>query len=363
VDLDVDYATTLVAAVLLGIGFVLQQYAARQEPESRFLSPRILTDLLRKPRWLVGIACMVAGQLLAAWSLGHLELTLVEPLLTTYLLFALILAVPMSKQAMSWVEVAGALILCTGVALLSLSRSTKPIGLSFGSFSHWPAAAIIAGVAFVAVQIGRGRRGPARATLIGLAAGLVFGIQDALTRQTLEILEGQGHSVTLLFTNWPPYCLLATGIVGLWLMQNAFSAGPLHSSLPTIAAGEPVAGIILGIVVFGDRIQISPGMLAIEAGGIAALIVGVVLVARSSAFGGLRKITDVITPHTAPAESQGRRQDVPRTRRREELNDLRRNPDLDEVNGTGPLDAASIRRSGRARRRPLHGPASGGEGG
>jgi hypothetical protein len=34
VDLDVDYATTLVAAVLLGIGFVLQQYAARQEPSA-----------------------------------------------------------------------------------------------------------------------------------------------------------------------------------------------------------------------------------------------------------------------------------------------------------------------------------------
>ena len=308
-----DYATTLVAAVLLGIGFVLQQYAARQEPESRFLSPRILTDLLRKPRWLIGIACMVAGQLLAAWSLGHLELTLVEPLLTTYLLFALILAVPMSKQAMHWTEVAGALILCAGVTLLSLSRSTKPIGLSFGSFSHWPAAAIIAGIAYVAVQTGLGRRGPARATLIGLAAGLVFGIQDALTRQTLEIL--QGHPVTVLLTTWPPYCLLATGIVGLWLMQNAFSAGPLHASLPTIAAGEPVAGIVLGIVVFGDRIQISPGMLAIEAGGIAALIVGVVLVARSSAFGGLRKITDVITPHATPAESPrpppGRPQDPP----------------------------------------------------
>src|SRR5580698_6713289 len=301
VDLDVDYATTLVAAVLLGIGFVLQQYAARQEPESRFLSPRILTDLLRKPRWLVGIACMVAGQLLAAWSLGHLELTLVEPLLTTYLLFALILAVPMSKQAMSWVEVAGALILCTGVALLSLSRSTKPIGLSFGSFSHWPAAAIIAGVAFVAVEVGHRSRGQVRATLVGLGAGLVFGIQDALTRQTLEILQGQ--PVTVLFTNWPPYCLLATGLVGIWLMQNAFSAGPLHNSLPTIAAGEPVAGIALGIVVFGDRIQVSPGMLAIEAGGIAALIVGTVAVARSSAFTGLRKIsklTDVILPGSEP---------------------------------------------------------------
>ena len=353
-DLDVDYAITLVAAVLLGIGFVLQQYAARQEPESRFLSLRILTDLLRKPRWLIGIVCMVAGQLLAAWSLGHLELTVVEPLLTTYLLFALLLAVPMSKQAMHWTEVAGALILCVGVTLLSLSRSTKPIGLSFGSFSHWPAAAIIAGIAYVAVLAGVGRRGPARATLTGLAAGLVFGIQDALTRQTLEIL--QGHPVTVLLTAWPPYCLLATGIVGLWLMQNAFSAGPLHSSLPTIAAGEPVAGIVLGIVVFGDRIQISPGMLAIEAGGIAALIVGVVLVARSSAFGGLRKIPHVITPHATPAEAPIRR----RTRRRDELNGLRQAPQLDEVAGIGPLDVSGPH---RAHRRPLHGPASGEEGG
>jgi drug/metabolite transporter (DMT)-like permease len=344
VDLDVDYATTLVAALLLGIGFVLQQYAARQEPESRFLRLQILTDLLRKPRWLIGIACMVAGQLLAAWSIGHAALTLVEPLLTTYLLFALLLAVPMSKQAMHWTEVGGALLLCAGVTLLSLSRSTKPIGLSFGSFSHWYAAAIIAGVAYVAVLAAVARRGPARATLIGLAAGLVFGIQDALTRQTLEILQGQ--PVTVLLTNWAPYCLLGAGIVGLWLMQNAFSAGPLHASLPTIAAGEPVAGIALGIVVFGDRIQVSPGMLAIEAGGIAALIVGVVAVARSSAFTGLRKITEVITPaHHQLSPHRPQRlalgPDNPRTHRRRDLNGLRPNPADTAQADTAPVDTAS----------------------
>jgi drug/metabolite transporter (DMT)-like permease len=294
VDLDVDYATTLVAAVLLGVGFVLQQYAAQKEPDSRFLSWRILTDLLRQPRWLLGIGCMVAGYGLAAWSIGHLELTLVEPLLTTYLVWALFLAVPMSRQSVKAAEVTGALILCAGVALLSASRSATPIGLSFGSLSHWYAAAIIAGVAFVAVQVGHRRRGQVRATLTGLGAGLVFGIQDALTRQTLQIV--QGHSWTILFSTWSAYALLGAGIVGIWLMQSAFSAGPLHYSLPTIAAGEPVAGIALGILVFGDRIQISPGMLAIEAGGIAALIVGVVAVARSSAFSGLHKITDVIRP-------------------------------------------------------------------
>jgi hypothetical protein len=49
-DLDVSYATALLAAVLLGVGFVLQQYAAEQEPDHRFLRIGILTDLLRKPR-------------------------------------------------------------------------------------------------------------------------------------------------------------------------------------------------------------------------------------------------------------------------------------------------------------------------
>ena len=163
-----DYATTLVAAVLLGVGFVLQQYAAQQEPDSRFLSWRMLTDLLRKPRWLLGIGCMVAGYLLAAWSIGHLELTLVEPLLTTYLVFALFLAVPMSRQTVKAAEVVGALILCAGVALVSVTRSATPIGLSFGSFSHWYAAAIIAAIAAVAVLIGQRRKGQVRATMTGL---------------------------------------------------------------------------------------------------------------------------------------------------------------------------------------------------
>jgi drug/metabolite transporter (DMT)-like permease len=294
VDLDFNYATTLVAALLLGVGFVLQQYSAEQEPESRFLRLRILTDLLRQPRWLLGIGCMIAGYLLVAWSIDHLELTVVEPLLTTYLVWALVLAVPMSRQSVKLAEVLGALILIAGVGLVSASRSIKPIGLDFGSLSHWYAAAIIAGIAFAAVAIGHRRQGQVRATLTGLGAGLVFGIQDALTRQTLTGLEG--NSWTVLFTTWSAYALVGAGIVGIWLMQNAFSAASLHASLPAIAAGEPIAGIALGIVVFGDRVQVTPGMLAIEAGGIAALIVGVIAVARSSAFSGLRKITDVIRP-------------------------------------------------------------------
>jgi drug/metabolite transporter (DMT)-like permease len=355
VDLDVAYATCLVAAVLLGVGFVLQQYSAEQEPESRFLHFRILTDLLRKPRWLLGIGCMIAGYLFAAWSIDHLELTLVEPLLTTYLVWALVLAVPLSGQRLKAAEVAGAFILIAGVAMVSVSRSITPIGSDFGSLSNWYAAAIIAGIALLAVMIGHRRTGQVRATLTGVGAGLVFGIQDALTRQTLTGL--QGNSWTVLFTTWSAYALLGAGIAGIWLMQNAFSAAPLHASLPAIAAGEPLAGIALGIVVFGDRVQIKPGLLAIEAAGVALLIVGVVAVARSSAFSGLRKITDVIRPGSdagpphppGPPDAQKPRENSPRR---------------GSANGSAPEGRFPVARrfSRPAHRRQVHDSTSGGEG-
>src|SRR5215472_7339184 len=146
VDISLDYGLTLLAALLIGTGFVLQQNAAQREPASRFLSLRLMADLVRTPRWLVGIVCMVGGQVLAAWSIGHLSLSFVEPLLTMNLIFALLVAVPLSHASIKVWEIVGALVLCLGVALLSVARSAQPIGMSFGSFSHWPAAAVIAGV-------------------------------------------------------------------------------------------------------------------------------------------------------------------------------------------------------------------------
>jgi hypothetical protein len=130
--------------------------------------------------------------------------------------------------------------------------------------------------------------------LTGAAAGLIFGIQDALTRQTLEILQSNG--ISGMFTTWAPYALVGAGAIGICLMQSAFNAGPLNVSLPAISAGEPLVGILLGIIVFGDRVQDTPGMLAMQAGGIVALIVGVIMVGRAPALSQLRSWTPPSIP-------------------------------------------------------------------
>jgi drug/metabolite transporter (DMT)-like permease len=274
-------AVTVIAAMLLGVGFVLQQRAAAKLPCS-YLHLRLIAELLRQRIWLGGVAVMVVGQGLSAWGLGHLSLTVSEPLLATNLIFALLLAAPISGEIPRRTELIGAVLLCCGVGALSASRSVRALSESFGSVSHWPAAAIIAGIAAALAIFGRSGPRKLRATLTGAGGGLLLGIADALTRRSVEILDG--HGIATLATTWSGYAVIGTAAVGLWLVQSAFSAGPLHASLPAITAAEPLAGMTLGVLVFGDVVHVTPWLLALQAAGIAAMVAGTVLVARAPMF-------------------------------------------------------------------------------
>lgn len=294
---------TLIAAMLSGAGFVLQQHAAEQAPKSYFLRLRLIAMLLHRPRWLAGVGVMLAGQLLSAWAIGHVPLSLAEPLLTSSLIFALALAVPLSGQRLQAAEILGAVLLSAGVAALSVARSAGPPTESFGSFAAWPAAAGIAAVAGGFLVAGLRRGGLQRATLTGVAAGLVFGISDALTRRAMEILDN--HSVLAMLASWPVWAMVVASLAGFWLMESAFSAAPLHASLPAITAGEPIAGMLLGIVVFGDVVHVSPGMLLLQGAGLCALVLGVILVARAPVLSRLGRPGSVAHPSTRPAPLPG----------------------------------------------------------
>jgi len=315
-------AVTLLAALLTGVGFVLQQRAAEEVPKTHFLHLRLILELLRKPRWLAGMAAMVGGELLSAWGVGHVNLSLAEPLLTSSMLFALILAVPLSGEPLRRSEIVGALLLGAGVTVLSLAQTvqTGPV-LRFGSPGYWWTAAVIAVIAAGFVQLGRRAAGDQRAIWTGAGCGLLFGISDALTRTTVQTLDG-AHILSLL-TSWPAYSMAAASVIGIWLMESAFNAGPLHASLPAITAGEPIAGMALGVVVFGDKVPVSPAWLGLQAAGLAAMIIGVVVVARAPRFADLRRVVphhhrdsraqpppaapEAARAKAAPSAAQGRR--------------------------------------------------------
>ncbi|MDV6290163.1 DMT family transporter [Streptomyces sp. UP1A-1] len=263
------------AACCLGFGFVLQQNAAQRAPLGDFLSPRLLLDLVRVPRWLAGMGLMVVGMALGAVALGGGELTLVEPLLATNLLFALALSRAQTGRPLGRQGWGGLVLLAGGVTAFIVAGEPRGGSAVTDPVRHWLLIGVMLGLAVLLTACaGRVRLtwGP---TLLALAAGLVYGVQDALTRISGRRFSAGGPAE--LLTGWQPYAVVVLGVTGLILVQSAFETAPLRRSLPALTAAQPLAGIACGVGFLGDRLRTGPGALAWEAGGLVAVVAGIVL--------------------------------------------------------------------------------------
>lgn len=277
------------AACCLGFGFVLQQNAAQKAPLGDFLSPRLLIDLMRVPRWLGGIGLMVAGMALGAVALSQGELSLVEPLLATNLLFALALSRRQSRQPLGRQGWAGLLLLAGGVSAFIVAGEPRGGTALSDPLRQWLIIGAMVGLALLLTAYAKRSRLSAAPVLLALAAGLLYGVQDALTRTSGERFS-EGGLVELL-TGWQPYAVLALGVTGLVLVQSAFETAPLRMSLPALTAAQPLAGIICGVGFLGDRLRTDTGALAWEAAGLAAVVGGIMLLGLHPAMpqGGARR--------------------------------------------------------------------------
>src|SRR5204862_273349 len=140
----------------------------------------------------------------------------------------------------------GALMVSAGLGLL-LGIGSPTVGRSDMPWLQWVLVGLTAwGLALLMVAVALRSPWPStRAALIGAAAGTLFGLQDALTRYCLHwISRDFGH----LVLSWQPYVVILTAVYGLTLMQSAYEAGSLSASLPPMTIGEPVIGMLIGIV-------------------------------------------------------------------------------------------------------------------
>jgi hypothetical protein len=142
-----------------------------------------------------------------------------------------------------------------------------PVIMTAGAF------ATVAGLAAMRTH------GTTQVIWLAAGAGIVYGVVDALTKSTVDLLADQGFATML---RWEPYALLAAGALGTLLDQSAFRAGALSVSLPVIDTLEPVSAVVIGAFVFGERLAASPGQLAAQLAGGAAAAAGIAALSRSS---------------------------------------------------------------------------------
>lgn len=265
------------AACCLGFGFVFQQDAAQRAPLSDFLSPRLLLDLVRVPEWLGGIGLMVCGMVLGALALGKGQVSLVEPLLATNLIFALALSRHRTKQPLGRQGWTGLALLAGGVTAFIVAGEPRAGHAETDPLRQWLIMGVMVGTAMLLTAYAKGSRhrftaGP---VLLGVAAGLLYGVQDALTRVSGERFSDGGWSE--LLTGWQPYAVLVLGVTGLLLVQSAFETGPLRRSLPALTAAQPLAGIVCGVGFLGDQLRMDAVALTWQVVGLVAIVGGIVL--------------------------------------------------------------------------------------
>jgi drug/metabolite transporter (DMT)-like permease len=290
------------AACFVGLGLVLQQRVAQRLGLSEFLSARLLLRLLREREWLLGLFLMIVGQVLGGFALNQGDVSLVEPLLATNLFFALVFARALGGHSLGWRGWLGMLSLGGGVTLFIVAGDPSSGVMPDSQIRHWVVLGAVIAAAALLVAVARRLNLFEEATLLGAAAGLLFGLQDALTHVTAHVWLAHGFAGMLL--HWQPYGLVAAAAVGQVLMQSAFEAAPLRSSLPAITVAEPLAGIVCGVGILGDRLHVTGLALAGEVCGIALCVVGVFILGRHPALpDGHAAVLPHVLPMPAPDEA------------------------------------------------------------
>jgi hypothetical protein len=270
----------LAAALLYAVAAVLQQHAAAEVPEHKAMRPSLMLHLLRRPRWLVGYAADWSAFACEAVALGVGSLIVVQPLLSSGLLFALLLDARWFHRPMDRADRAAAGALTFGLVAFILAGRPEG-GVDQAPLADWLAWGVPALVMVVfGVAAGLRTSGTARAVLLALATGAAYGLTAALTKSTVSLL---GDGLVTAVTSWEPYALAVLAGIGMLANQSAFQAGALAAAMPTQVCTTQVVGIALGVAVFQERLSTdTAGEWVLVVLAVVAMAGGIVRLARSA---------------------------------------------------------------------------------
>ncbi|MBT2368929.1 DMT family transporter [Streptomyces sp. ISL-10] len=268
----------LCAALSNAFATVLQRKAALVVPRSEGFRAGLMLDLLRQPVWLAGMLAVVTAGVCQAVALGTGPLTIVQPLFVLELPLALILATLLlhgSLPRTGWVAVAG-VVVGLGIALAAASPSGNRTDVPA---DRWIVTLAVCAAVVVALAAAALRRpeGRARAACLGTATAISYAVTAALMKEAVHILDDDGLGAFL--TAWQTYAFAATGVVALFLLENAMQAGPLVASQPALTLGDAAVSLCLGILLFEEHVRTGWWLLP-EAVGVALVVAGVLTLAR-----------------------------------------------------------------------------------
>jgi drug/metabolite transporter (DMT)-like permease len=268
----------VLAAVVNAVGDLLQRRSMRVDPGPRRGPVRLLLLLVRRPGWLAGLAASVLGLGLHVVALSTGSIVAVQPLLVLEFPLAVIgtsLVFGVHLGARDWVAVA---VMTLGLATVTVCLSPRGGDPTAVPGPTWAVGlgvlALLVGGLAVAGALTRGNR---RATLLGIAAGVGYGMTAALLSAAGTIVrQGLGAPVG----TWQVYGALVVGAASFALLQSSLDAGLLLATEPGLTLANPLVAVAWGVLVFGEHVRGGAWLVGAVAGAV-LLAAGTVLLSRS----------------------------------------------------------------------------------
>jgi drug/metabolite transporter (DMT)-like permease len=236
-------------SVCYGTATVLQAAATRSVDagSDSGVDPVLLLRALRQRRYLLGIGLDGLGFLLQVAALRLVPIYVVAAaiaasLAVTAIVAAWVLSVRLSKT--EWVAVG---VVCASLAMLGLAAGPEgsqrgPAGL------RWALLVVVAALFIAGAAAGRvGDR--SRALVLGLGAGIGFGVVEIAVR----LVDPIDPTRAVFYTNPAVYAVIAGGVAGFLLLTSALSRGSVTTAVAGMVVGETVGPALVGVAWLGDR--------------------------------------------------------------------------------------------------------------
>ncbi|MGH8980616.1 MAG: DMT family transporter [Acidimicrobiales bacterium] len=279
------YILALGASLANALTSILQRIGVEDAPAADSLRFRLISHAVRHRAWIAGFGFMVLSFAMQATALHGGRLSEVQPILTSELLFLVVILGLWFHFPLGWREWLGSVAAVLGLSGFLLFAAPGG-GNGRPSVSEWIEVGV-ACVVVVAAAVVAAQRGPRwwRAAMFGAGAAVSYAFAAACTKEVTAFIARDWVSI---FWHWQTYGLAGSGALAVFLAQNAYHAGPIAASQTTLVLVDPLASILIGIALFGDDLRTRGAWGPLEALSLLVLFGGGVLLSHSPLINGIR---------------------------------------------------------------------------
>jgi len=264
----------LLSAATFAVSSSVQHQAAEGAPESARGLLGLLGYLVRRPAWLVGQLLATCAFVLHASALHAGPIAVVQPIVISGIVWAVPARAAMSRRLPSITELRAVMVTALGLAVFLVASDPtagQPASLGTGTVALAVGGVAVAGLANLLAS--RLTEAPRRkAFLLGVVAGVLFGLVAGFVKLTLQELAEGG--VAAMLTTWPTYALFVAGAGGVLTNQRAYRVAGLSASMPVLNIVNGLTALVFGFTVFAEVPRHSPPVLALEAVALVTMAAG-----------------------------------------------------------------------------------------